>query len=54
VFLLTLQTADARIHRSDWRKSSQWFGMLRKHVQTVLEDTAVFRSYVVPFLNQPA
>ena len=26
-----------------WRKSSQWFGMLRSHVQVVLQDVEVFR-----------
>lgn len=26
-----------------WRKSSQWFGMLRSHAQLVLEDSEVFR-----------
>jgi hypothetical protein len=26
-----------------WRKSSQWFGMLRRHVEVVLEDTEVYR-----------
>ncbi|EFN51060.1 hypothetical protein CHLNCDRAFT_141408 [Chlorella variabilis] len=28
-----------------WRKSSQWFGMLRKHVEVVLEDVEVFRKF---------
>jgi predicted ATP-grasp superfamily ATP-dependent carboligase len=27
-----------RIH---WRKSSQWFSLIRKHVQTVVEDEEV-------------
>jgi hypothetical protein len=26
-----------------WRKSSQWFGMLREHARVVLEDVEVFR-----------
>ncbi|PRW05935.1 beta-1,6-N-acetylglucosaminyltransferase enzyme [Chlorella sorokiniana] len=28
-----------------WRKSSQWFGMLRSHAQLVLEDSEVFRKF---------
>ena len=26
-----------------WRKSSQWFGLLRRHVEVVLQDVDVFR-----------
>ena len=27
----------------DWRKSSQWFTLIRDHVRVVLEDVQVFR-----------
>ena len=26
-----------------WRKSSQWFGLIRRHVEVVLKDVEVFR-----------
>ncbi|KAL4426017.1 hypothetical protein ABPG75_010033 [Micractinium tetrahymenae] len=28
-----------------WRKSSQWFGLLRRHVEVVLQDVEVFRRF---------
>ena len=27
-----------------WRKSAQWFSLLRSHARVVLEDTAVYRA----------
>jgi hypothetical protein len=40
-----MQKTPAKIEPSMWRKSSQWSGMLRKHVQVALEDVDVYRAF---------
>lgn len=35
----------ARIRRSDWRKSAQWFSLLRSHAGVALDDRAVFQAF---------
>ena len=35
----------ARIRRSDWRKSAQWFSLLRSHVEVALRDEVVFTAF---------
>ena len=35
----------ARIRRSDWRKSAQWFSLLRSHVEVTLRDEVVFAAF---------
>jgi hypothetical protein len=35
----------ARIRRTDWRKSAQWFSLLRSHVQLALQDEVVFTAF---------
>jgi hypothetical protein len=35
----------ARIRRTDWRKSAQWFSLLRSHVQVALQDEVVFTAF---------
>ena len=34
-----------RIRQEDWRKSSQWFTLIRDHAELVLQDTGVFRVF---------
>ena len=34
-----------KIHRNFWRKSSQWFVLIRKHAEVVLRDESVFRAF---------
>ena len=33
------------IRETDWRKSSQWFSLVRKHAGFILNDTGVYRSF---------
>jgi Core-2/I-Branching enzyme len=35
----------ARIRRTDWRKSAQWFSLLRSHVHVALQDEVVFTAF---------
>lgn len=35
----------ARIRRSDWRKSAQWFSMIRSHAEVALRDKVVFTAF---------
>ncbi|KAG7667284.1 hypothetical protein KSW81_001016 [Nannochloris sp. 'desiccata'] len=35
----------ARIRKTDWRKSAQWFSLLRSHVQLTLQDEVVFTAF---------
>lgn len=35
----------ARIGMSDWRKSAQWFALIRKHAKIALEDESVFLAF---------
>lgn len=35
----------ARIRRTDWRKSAQWFSLLRSHAQLALQDDVVFTAF---------
>lgn len=36
---------DPPIKEKDWRKSSQWFSLIRKHVGIILNDTGVYRTF---------
>ena len=36
---------DPPIKEKDWRKSSQWFSLIRKHVGIILNDSGVYRTF---------
>lgn len=40
-----MAASPARIERSEWRKSAQWFSLVRSHVAVVLADVAVFTAF---------
>ena len=41
----TNQASPARIDRASWRKSAQWFSLIRPHVEVVLHDHDVFVAF---------
>lgn len=38
-------TKKMKINKKYWRKSSQWFGLVRKHVQVILDDAKIFKAF---------
>ena len=32
------------VHHQLWRKSSQWFGLMRKHAEVVMQDKNVYNA----------
>jgi hypothetical protein len=42
---LVLQAPPANVRLSEWRKSAQWFALVRSHVGVVLNDRAVFKAF---------
>ena len=32
------------VHHQLWRKSSQWFGLIRKHAEVVMQDKNVYNA----------
>lgn len=32
------------VHHQLWRKSSQWFGLMRKHAEAVMQDKNVYNA----------
>jgi len=41
----TKKMIPAGLERRFWRKSSQWFALIRKHVKVVLDDKKIFRTF---------
>lgn len=41
----TKKMMPAGLERRFWRKSSQWFALIRKHVKVVLDDKKIFRTF---------